>query len=89
MRVWVIEDFRDAPMEPIAMFRDENLARAFAAEACGEHAFVYVATAPGRAVPAADLDGVADSEAEDVAPVVSGPLAQMLEDLRTRQRRVA
>jgi hypothetical protein len=41
MRLWAIEDFRDAPMRPLALFEDEKLARAFAAAACGEHARVY------------------------------------------------
>ncbi len=88
--MWVIEDFRDAPMMPIALFPDERLARAFAASACGDNAHVYQVTMSDVLESCLDMRAADDDESEDDdeldAPVamLRGDLNGMLYRMRER-----
>jgi len=39
--MWIVEDFRDAPMRPRAMFENESDAREWARVKFGSHAYVH------------------------------------------------
>lgn len=86
MRMWVIESMKDAPMTPIAAFRDEQMARDFAVmlgdSAVVEQRELYtpddVEAAARVAVDIAMPEGVADDVDADSA------VEEALTELRAR-----
>jgi hypothetical protein len=62
--MWVIEDYRDAPMVPIALFPSEKLARAFAADACGDNAHIYKVSMRDVSESRLDMIAIDDEEVE-------------------------